>query len=255
MLSHAAGCRAQPLRPPIAGGGTQAWELRDGAVIRGSKAFHRLALVFTAHEFAEGAPMILDELAKHRARASFFLTGDFVVNSNFAGIVRRIVSAGHYAGPHSDKHLLYLSWGGKKPLVTREQFRSDLEANIAKLQSAGVSRKAIRYFLPPYEHYDESIANWSRELGLTLINFTPGTKSAADYTCDADKNFISSETIFDSIVAREKQRGLSGFILLLHLGSGPCRSDKFANRFGELLDYLVAKEYDLVRIDELLEVK
>jgi endoglucanase len=255
MLSHAVASNAQPLRPAVAGGGKQAWELRDGAVIRGSKAFHRLALVFTAHEFAEGSEVILDELARHGARGSFFVTGDFLANTNFNGFVRRMVTDKHYIGPHSDKHPLYLSWDGKKPLVTREEFRSDLEANIAKLQNAGVSRKAIRYFLPPYEHYDESIANWSRELGLTLINFTPGTKSAADYTCDADKNFVSSQTIFDSIVAREKQGGLSGFILLLHLGSGPCRSDKFANRFGELLDYLVAKEYDLVRIDKLLEVK
>lgn len=240
---------------PSPGGGTQAWELRDGAVVRGSKAFHRLALVFTAHEFAEGANTILDELAKHKARGSFFLTGDFLAKTNYSLVVRRIMADKHYLGPHSDKHLLYLSWEGKKPLVIREAFRADLEANLVKIERLGVERRAIRYFLPPYEHYDQSIARWTRELGLTLINFTPGTRSAADYTCEADKNFVSSQTIFDSIVAKEKQDGLSGFVLLLHLGSGPCRSDKFSSKFGELLDYLVARQYDLVRIDELLEVK
>jgi peptidoglycan/xylan/chitin deacetylase (PgdA/CDA1 family) len=241
-----------PARP---GGGTQAWELRDGAVIRGSRAFHRLALVFTAHEFAESAQGILDELARHKAHASFFLTGDFLANTNFDGIVRRIVTEKHYIGPHSDKHLQYLSWDGNKPLVSQALFRSDLEANLAKIEQAGVDRRAIRYFLPPYEHYDESIARWSRELGLMLVNFTPGTRSSADYMCESDKNFVSSQSIFDSIVAKEKRDGLAGFILLLHLGSGPCRVDKFSPRFGELLDYLAAKNYELVRIDRLLEAK
>ena len=29
-------------------------------------------------------------------------------------------------------------------------------------------------FLPPYEWYNQTISNWAKELGLTLINYTPG---------------------------------------------------------------------------------
>jgi hypothetical protein len=47
---------------------------------------------------------------------------------------------------------------------------------------------------------------------------------------------------------------LNGFLLLLHLGSGPGRADKFHARFGELLDYLTGKGYQMVRVDELLSV-
>ena len=46
---------------------------------------------------------------------------------------------------------------------------------------------------------------------------------------------------------------MNGFILLLHIGSGPGRTDKFPTRFGELLDYLAGKGYEFVRVDELLE--
>lgn len=90
---------------------------------------------------------------------------------------------------------------------------------------------------------------------MTLINFTPGTRSNADYTGEADRNFVPSSVIYDSILARERQdpNGLNGFILLLHLGAGPGRQDKFHTRFGGLLDVLAAKGYEFVRVDELLD--
>ena len=98
---------------------------------------------------------------------------------------------------------------------------------------------------------------WAREMGLVLVNFTPGTRANADYTGEAEKNFASSRAIFDSIVARERKdaNGLNGFILLLHLGSGAGRTDKFDARFGELLDHLAGKGYQFVRVDELLGLK
>jgi len=232
-------------------------EIREGGIVRGSASARRVALVFTGHKFAEGGETILDELARHKAKGSFFLTGDFLANTNFAPLIQRIVKEGHYLGPHSDKHLLYCPWDGpKKTLVTHEQFRADLEHNLHKIEQFGVRRAQIRYFLPPYEHYNQEIAGWAREMNLTLVNYTPGTRSNADYAGEADKNFVSSKVIFDSIVAKERQDpdGLNGFLLLLHLGAGPGRVDKFHNRFGELLDYLAGKGYQCVRVDELLKM-
>src|SRR5690606_22553880 len=115
-------------------------------------------------------------------------------------LAKRLVNEGHYLGPHSDTHLLYCPWDGpKKTLVTREQFRHDLDENLKKIEKLGVKRKAIKYWIPPYEHYNEEIVSWSRALGLTLINFSPGTRSTADYTEDDAKNFVSSKVIYDSI--------------------------------------------------------
>ncbi len=230
----------------------------DGAIIRGPRTQKHLALVFTGHEFAEGGETIANELHKHNAKASFFFTGDFLRATNHHLILRRLLEDGHYLGPHSDKHLLYCPWDGPKTnLVTREEFRSDLEANLQALQSFGIRRDQIRFFLPPFEHYNQQIADWSHEMGLTLINFTPGTRSNADYTGEADRNFVPSKTIFDSIIAKEQKdpNGLNGFLLLLHIGSGPNRRDKFQARFGELLDYVSGKGYQFVRVDQLLEPK
>jgi endoglucanase len=47
--------------------------------------------------------------------------------------------------------------------------------------------------------------------------------------------------------------GLNGFILLLHIGTDPKRTDKFYNRLGDLIQALKGKGYSFVRIDGLLK--
>ena len=233
-------------------------ELREGGIIRGPTLARRLAIVFTGHGFAEGGEVILNELGKHEGKGSFFLTGEFLTNGNFKPLIQRIAREGHYLGPHSDRHVLYCPWEGpKKTLVTRAEFRVDLESNLRKIQRFGIPHRQIRYFLPPYEYYNQEIVNWAKELGLTVVNYTHGTRSNADYIGETEKNFVPSQTIFDSIASKERKdpNGLNGFILLLHIGSGPDRADKFPARFGQLLDYLAGKGYQFVRVDELLEAK
>jgi peptidoglycan/xylan/chitin deacetylase (PgdA/CDA1 family) len=212
--------------------------------------------VFTGHEFAEGAPAILDALARRSAKASFFLTGTFLRDRGKAPIVERMVRDGHYVGPHSDAHLLYAPWTGPKvTLVSRETFAKDLERNVAALRPFGVSPADVRFFLPSYEWYTEDIARWTREAGMTLVCHTAGTRSNADYTEEGTPQFVPTETIVESILRREREdrRGLNGFLLLLHVGAGPRRADKFHRRFDELLGTLVDRGYALVRVDELLE--
>jgi endoglucanase len=226
----------------------------DGAVVRGRRDVKVLALVFTGHEFGEGGTTILDALAARRARASFFLTGDFLRRPDFEPLVRRIVEDGHYLGPHSDKHLLYCDWtAAKKTLVTREQFETDLERNVAAIERFGVPADRIRYFLPAYEWCNREIVAWAGSLGFETINFTPGTRSNADYMEDADAKFVSSPAIEESILRAEQSQpgGLGGFLLLLHVGAGPRRTDKMHARLGGLLDRLAARGYRFVRIDEI----
>ncbi len=181
---------ATVLAMPLACAAADVLECSEGGIIRGLKAEKRIALVFTAHTFAEGGDKILDELAKHHAKGSFFVTGEFLDNTNFQPLARRIVKEGHYLGPHSDKHLLYCPWDGpKKTLVTREEFETDLNRNLDKITRLGVRRSEIKYWLPAYEWYNRDIVDWSRAMGLTLVNYTPGTRSNADYLEDNVKNF------------------------------------------------------------------
>jgi endoglucanase len=232
-----------------------AFQRAEGGIVRGSTDKRQLAIVFTGHEFAEGAPAILDALAARRARASFFLTGTFLRDRGKADVVRRMVTDGHYVGPHSDAHLLCAPWTGPKvTLVSRETFTMDLERNIEALKPFGVAREDVRYFLPSYEWYTEEIAAWTRAAGLTLICHTPGTRSNADYTEEGTPQFVATDTIFDSILTREREdpHGLNGFMLLLHVGAGPRRADTFHRRVGELLDALAGRGYAFVRVDALL---
>jgi hypothetical protein len=47
--------------------------------------------------------------------------------------------------------------------------------------------------------------------------------------------------------------GLNGFILLTHIGAGPKRTDKFYDHLDELIVWLRSKNYQMVRIDDLMK--
>lgn len=238
-------------------------EVRDGAVVRGPRDRRRLALLFTGHEFAEGAEVIIAALGRHEARASFFLTGGFLTNAAHAGLAQRFRAAGHYVGIHSDAHLLYCSWDRPpRTLVSNWQFEADVRLNQMKLNHAlslpdqGLpSYLGTSFFVPPYEHWNPELALWAHLLDYEFVGYTPGTRSNADYTEESASNFVPSQAIFDSILARERTdpHGLNGFLLLLHLGAGPGRKDKFHPRLDELLTALADRGYEFVRVDELLD--
>jgi peptidoglycan/xylan/chitin deacetylase (PgdA/CDA1 family) len=229
--------------------------IEEGAIIRGPLDKKRLALVLTADTYGEGLPSVLSAFEERQIKASFFLTGNFLRQPEFSPLVKRMIKDGHYVGAHSDRHLLYCDWDlRQKTLVSRSEFLSDLENNYVALARFGLDKNTSPYFLPPYEWYNQEIADWTREAGLVLINFTPGTSSNADYTTPADSNYLSSEEIYRRIISYEKSdpSGLIGFILLIHPGTAPDRTDKFYNRLGQLLDELTALGYSWVRIDQLL---
>jgi peptidoglycan/xylan/chitin deacetylase (PgdA/CDA1 family) len=228
----------------------------DGGITRGDKNSKRMALVFTGDQYAEGGTVIADTLAKHNIKASFFLTGGFYRTRTNRQIIERLKKDGHYLGPHSDAHLLYADWNDRnKTLVTREQFEKDLSDNFAVMRPFGIDRKTVPFFMPPYEWYNREIAEWTEAMGHRIVNFTPGTRSNADYTTDDDKNYISSHDIMQRIKEYEAKdsNGLNGFILLTHIGSGPKRTDKFHNKVDELIEWLKAEGYEPMRIDELLK--
>jgi peptidoglycan/xylan/chitin deacetylase (PgdA/CDA1 family) len=113
------------------------------------------------------------------------------------------------------------------------------------LKKLGTSKQEARFFLPPYEWYNDTIAAWTREIGLQLISYTPGTLSHADYTTPDAPNYRSSEAIYQSILryAEKDRNGLNGFFLLLHIGAGPKRTDKFYERLPQLLEWLGKEGY------------
>ncbi len=123
------------------------------------------------------------------------------------------------------------------------------------MKTFGIQKKEAHYFLPPYEWYNDSIARWTEDVGLQLINYSKGTISAADYTYPELKNYRSSGTIMASIKNYEanSSNGLNGFILISHIGTDPRRTDKFYKHLPELIQGLKQKGYQFKRINELLD--
>ncbi len=252
LLALASPCLAQSVALTPA---NDRLSIEQGAIIRGDKTVKRLALVFTGDEFADGAATIARALKQNGVKASFFFTGRFYRNAYFKSSIQQLKRDGHYLGAHSDKHLLYCDWKDRNQLlVTREQFEDDLNRNYEAMQPFGISKSNARYFLPPFEWYNQSISDWTAAMDLQLINFTHGTRSNADYTTPEMKNYVSSDAIMRSIKEYEARdpSGLNGFILLLHIGVAPERPDKFHNRLDELIKWLRTKEYRLVRVDQML---
>jgi peptidoglycan/xylan/chitin deacetylase (PgdA/CDA1 family) len=240
---------------PKAAGVKKNFSYDHGAIIRGDSTRKEIALVFTGHEFGEGGDFIDSLFLKENIQASFFFTGDFYRNEHFSPLIKRLRRRGHYLGAHSDRHLLYCDWSKRDSLLlTQQQFIFDLADNYTAMARHGIEANKACYFLPPYEWYNDSIAAWTSRYGLQLVNYTPGTRSHADYTTDADKNYRSSESIFKSILDYEQSKpaGLNGFMLLMHAGAGPKRADKFYLQLPGLIKNLKTKGYNFRRIDQLL---
>ena len=222
-----------------------------GAIIRIDKRLKEIYLVFSADETGEGMMHVMNVLRRHDAGGSFFLTGNYLRNPEYTHVIERMVNEGHFVGPHSDRHLLYATWEDRDSLlVTREQFIDDLVANYAAMADRGIPSSGIRWFLAPYEWYNRVIAGWCEEMGVTLINFTPGTGTNADYTTPDMKNYRSSEQLIEGLQRFEAASadGLNGAIILIHPGTEPSRTDKLYLRLDEIMDYYKEKGYSFKKL-------
>lgn len=223
------------------------YEKTYGAITRGDRNKKMIHLVFSGHEYADGANKIISTLKKHGVKASFFFTGDFYRNEKYAPVIYELKSQGHYLGAHSDKHLLYSDWGRRdSTLVSKEQFLTDLKNNYLEMEKFGINKSDAPYYLPPYEWYNSTIAEWAGQAGLQLINFTDGIYSNADWTIpEPGEKYYSSDEIYKRIMKYESSNkyGLNGAIMLMHIGTDPKRTDKFYDRLDLLLSELEKKGY------------
>ena len=112
-------------------------------------------------------------------------------------------------------------------LVTKQEFEEDIFKSYKVLREFGITDAP--YFIPPYEHYNATISSWARQLGLQVINYTPGTLTNGDYTTPEMKRYFSSKEILGRIWEYERTdpNGLNGHIMLIHFGTDPARTDKF----------------------------
>ena len=214
------------------------WD-EQGALIRSDQSKKEVYLIFSGHDFDEGFEYVLEVLAEEKIPASFFLTGDFM--RSHSELVKRITQEKHFVGAHSDKHLLYNDWEKRDSLLlSPEAISKDIKDNLEALSELGIH---ATYFLPPYEWYNKQVVTIATLLGQTTVNFSPGTRSNADYTTPSMANYLSSEEILKSIYEYESNNTMNGFHLLIHPGTSPERKDKFYLELKALIRYLKEKGY------------
>ncbi|MBB1282844.1 polysaccharide deacetylase family protein [Flavisolibacter sp. BT320] len=229
----------------------------QGAIVRGDSTQKELAIIFTADEFGEGLPAIITQLKAQNIKGGFFFTGRFYRNPQFHSAVQELQRDGHYLGPHSDNHLQYNDWTKRDSLlVTKDSFFVDLAKNIAVMQSLSLPIYPQHFFIPPYEWWNDSIAVWSRAAGVRLFSFTPGMRTAADYTYpEMGTSYKSSEWLLDWLQAliKTSPQKLNGAVLLVHTGTDPRRQDKLYDRLTEMITLLKKAGFTFRRVDELLQ--
>lgn len=222
---------------------------QDGGIIRTDPSVKHIDFVFTAADKADGAERIISTLRKYNIKGGFFFTGEFF--EMYPDVVRRLVAEGHYVGSHSYGHLLYAPWGNRDYLlVTKQEFEEDIFKSYKVLREFGITDAP--YFIPPYEHYNATISSWARQLGLQVINYTPGTLTNGDYTTPEMKRYFSSKEILSRIWEYERTdpNGLNGHIMLIHFGTDPARTDKFYDKLPGLIRELRRKGYSFTPLKD-----
>lgn len=225
----------------------------NGALIKTDTCAKKVHLIFSAHEFNEGGEKILKSLEKNHIKASFFLTGDFYRNPKNKSLIQKMIQSEHYLGAHSDKHLLYNDWNKRDSLlVSREEFETDIKANYQAMNAFGIDPKKTLFFLPPYEWYNSAIVDWSKQMGLSIVNFTPGINTNADYTTPGMKNYRSSKSIIKKLKTQllTNESAINGSIILIHLGTHPNRKDKLYLHLDEIIKLLKSAGFsiDLIKV-------
>ena len=220
-----------------------------GAIVRKNPDRKVIHLIFSADETFEGAQHIIQTMDKERIKGSFFLTGNCLRNEKYKPVILEIIQKGHFTGAHSDRHLLYAPWDDRQlSLVAPDSLIADLRQNMVELEKYGVDISKVNYYLSPYEWYNQEHVRLIESEGQKVINFTPGLRTAADYTTPEMPNYKSSQELLDQLFEFEKEKGLNGAIILIHPGTDGARVDKLYLRLDEIIVRLKKIGYDFERL-------
>jgi peptidoglycan/xylan/chitin deacetylase (PgdA/CDA1 family) len=140
---------------------------------------------------------LLEVLARHETRATFFLIGRFVRER--PQIARAIAAAGHLIGNHTMTHP-WLAW--QSPARIREELTS---CNAALEDTLGLP---IRYFRPPHGARRPIVLRIARELGLTPVQWNIMPKDWKPFNA----NEIAALTIHG--ITQNQRRNRASNILL-----------------------------------------
>jgi peptidoglycan/xylan/chitin deacetylase (PgdA/CDA1 family) len=172
---------------------------------------NQIALTFDDGPNDAATPQLLEVLARHDVRATFFAMGSFARQR--PEIVRAVVGAGHLLGNHTMSH-------PKLSMEPKARVRQELADCTAVLED--LTGVAVQFFRPPFGARRPVVLRIARELGLTPVLW-----NVTGY----DWNPIGVDGILknlDAGIAQNRERGRSSNLLLHdggHRGMGAARID------------------------------
>ena len=173
-----------------------------------------LALTFDDGPNPAWTPRLLDLLAEHNVRATFFMVGNFAKSET--ALARRVADAGHLIGNHTWSHPDLSRTASAKVLdeLTRT---TDVLSEI--------TGKPIRYFRPPFGARRPYVLKLARQLGLIPVTWNAMTTDWREPSADK----ITQRLIRK--IDRNQSRGYATNIVLhdgSHRGQGANRGPSIA---------------------------
>ena len=157
----------------------------------------QVALSFDAAWGNEDTAQIMDILAKHNVKVTFFMTGGWV--ESFPEDVKYIASQGHDLGNHSENHK-------NMSQLSDEEIRSELQKVHDKVKT--LTGQDMTLFRPPYGDYDDQVVTVSRDMGYYPVQWDVDSLDWKDY---------GTESIIKTVL-NHKHLG-NGSIILMHNGA------------------------------------
>ena len=202
----------------------RAWLLAEGPAHAPGDGRRVVTFTFDDGPFPETTPEILEILARHRVRATFFWIGRYLDGDGdravtTRAVARQVAAAGHFIGNHTRDHEQLTS-------LSRAQVMDQIDSCSRSIQRVVGVRPTL--FRPPYGALDPWASEPLRKRGLDLVLWSI---EAADMTHG------DTVAMADSLRAQIEYAG--GGIVLLHdirLTTIPVLS--------ALLDWLDAHRFD-----------
>ena len=186
---------------------------------------NKVALSFDAAWGNEDTQNILDILAKHNVKVTFFMTGEWV--GKYPEDVKHIAAAGHDLGNHSENHK-------QMSQLSADQCKEEIMKVHKRVKElTGIN---MNLFRPPYGDYNNTLVGTARDCGYYTIQWDVDSLDWKDYGADS----IINKTV------NHKKLG-KGSIILMHNG---------AKYTPEALEKIIVgiqeKGYQIVPISQLI---
>lgn len=126
-----------------------------GTALIAPKIQRHIALTFDDGPNPAWTPQLLEILARHHVKATFFLLGKYVEQEPY--LARYIAQSGHMIGNHTWSHpnLAFSSW---------QRGRSELVRTNHLLEQ--ITGTKVRFFRPPFGARRPGVMNFARDLGM-----------------------------------------------------------------------------------------